>query len=240
MPTPSQQQLAAIDIFRGLSPPELAHIARIVRTRRWQAGHCFVNYRDESRDVYLILSGRVKVAIYSEDGREVAFREMKAGESFGEIAAIDGKPRSANVIALTEAEVGSITAAEFMDLVRRYPAVSEGCLRKLTGLVRQLSDRVEEFSRPVPERVCKELIRLAQANSSDKRTACLRPAPKHADIASRVNTHREAVSRLMSELARAGIVERRSGELVVHDIKRLVDHAARLHARSQGGFNLQG
>jgi CRP/FNR family transcriptional regulator, cyclic AMP receptor protein len=133
------------------------------------------------------------------------------------------------VIAITDAQVGSVSANEFMELVRRYPSVAEATLRKLVVLVRSLSQRVYEFSEPVPVRICNELVRLSEANSADGKTARLRPPPKHADVASRVNTHREAVSRLMSQLARLGIVERVRGELVVRDVRRLKAFGEQLH-----------
>jgi CRP/FNR family transcriptional regulator, cyclic AMP receptor protein len=230
MSTPKPQQLAAVDLLQGLPPQDLEQVARHVRTRSWPAGHTFVNYRDDSHDVYFVLSGRVRVTAYSEAGREVSFRDLEPGTSFGELAAIDRKPRSANVIALTDAVVGSVTAGEFMDLVRRYPPVAEATLRKVVTLVRALTQRVYEFAEPVPVRICNELIRLAEEHSADGgRTARLRPPPKHADIAARLNIHREAVSRLMSQLARLGIVGRASGELVVRDIARLKAFRDRLH-----------
>ena len=229
MSTLKPQNLAAVDLLRGLSPQELDEVARRLHVRHWPAGHCFVNFRDESHDVYFVLEGKVRVTIYSEAGREISFRDLEPGTSFGELAAIDRKPRSANVIAITDAQVGSVSANEFMELVRRYPSVAEATLRKLVVLVRSLSQRVYEFSEPVPVRICNELVRLSEANSADGRTARLRPPPKHADVASRVNTHREAVSRLMSQLARLGIVERVRGELVVRDVRRLKAFAEQLH-----------
>jgi CRP/FNR family cyclic AMP-dependent transcriptional regulator len=229
MSTLKPQNLAAVDLLRGLSPQELDEVARRLHVRHWPAGHCFVNFRDESHDVYFVLEGKVRVTIYSEAGREISFRDLEPGTSFGELAAIDRKPRSANVIAITDAQVGSVSANEFMELVRRYPSVAEATLRKLVVLVRSLSQRVYEFSEPVPVRICNELVRLSEANSADGKTARLRPSPKHADVASRVNTHREAVSRLMSQLARLGIIERVRGELVVRDVRRLKAFGEQLH-----------
>ena len=81
-------------------PVELGEVERHVRIRQFQAGQTVVGYQDNSHDLFFILSGQLKVTIYSEAGREVAFRELHAGQSFGELSAIDGQPRSANVIAL--------------------------------------------------------------------------------------------------------------------------------------------
>src|SRR3954467_11648196 len=95
MSAPTLRQLAAVDILAGLSDNDLGEIGRRMRHRRWPAGHPFVGHRDESRDVYFVLEGKVRVTIYSESGREVSFRDLDAGATFGELAAIDRKPRSA-------------------------------------------------------------------------------------------------------------------------------------------------
>ena len=131
-------------------------------------------------------------------------------------------------MALTDVLVGSIPAAEFMALMRQYPSVAEAVLVKLADLVRALSQRLYELSEPVPVRICTELIHMAEARSQDGRTARLRPPPKHADIASRLLTHREAVSRPLSDLRREGLVERGRGELVIRDIPRLREFAEEL------------
>jgi CRP-like cAMP-binding protein len=221
--------LAAVDLFRGLDAAQLTEIERHARTRHYRAGQTVVGYQDDSHEVFFILAGKLKVTIYSEAGREVAFRELRAGSSFGELSAIDGGPRSANVIALTEATVTSMTAADFMTVVRRHPDVAVAVLCQLTSLVRSLSERVHGFADKVEVRICHELLRLARDGPVGANAARLRPAPKHAEIASRVNTHREAVSRLLSKLAKLGVVQRGVGELLIKDLKGLAAYARSLH-----------
>lgn len=222
--------LASVDLFRGLDVLQLQEIERYTRTRQFKAGQTVVGYQDDSHEVFFIVSGKLKVTIFSEAGREVAFRELAAGVSFGELSAIDGQPRSANVIALTDAGVISMTAADFMATLRRHPDVAIATLHKLTLLVRALSERVQEFAEKVEVRICHELLRLARESAPSGNIARLRPAPKHAEIASRVNTHREAVSRLLSKLAKLGVVERGNGELVIRDLAALASYARSLHS----------
>jgi len=73
----------------------------------------------------------------------------------------------------------------------------------------------------VKNRIHVELLRLACDHMRDERTAVISPAPTHADIASRVSTHREAVTRELNHLAQSGLVERRSRTLIIHDVPRL-------------------
>lgn len=221
--------LSAVDLFRGLDPEQLAEIERHTRTRHYRVGQTVVGYQDDSHEVFFIQSGKLKVTIFSEAGREVAFRELSAGASFGELSAIDGQPRSANVIALTDATVISMTASDFMATLRRHPDVAIASLKRLTLLVRALSERVHEFAEKVEVRICHELLRLARESMVGDNAARLRPPPKHAEIASRVNTHREAVSRLLSKLAKLGVVQRGSGELMIRDLQALAAYARSLH-----------
>lgn len=220
--------LEQVTCFCQLTGDELAEVARHVRIRHYSAHQSVVEYQDDSHDVFFIIGGRLKVTLFSEAGREVAFRELTEGQSFGELSAIDGQPRSASVIALTDAVVGSMTAADFVSTLRRYPDVAMAVLRSLTHLVRSLSERVHDFSEKVEVRVCHELLRLAKDNMVDGRTARIRPAPKQQALAARVNTHREAVSRLLSKLARRGIAQRGRGELLIKDVAALHAYAQQL------------
>ena len=222
-------QLANIDLFRELLPAALADVERRVRVRTFKPGQTVVSYQDDSHDVFFIASGRLKVTLFSESGREVEFRELHSGQSFGELSAIDGQPRSANVIAQTDATVGNMTAPEFLTILRQHPEVALAALRKLTMLVRLLSERVQEQTEKVEVRICHELLRMSRAAPPGGNVARLQPAPKQADIANRVNTHREAVSRLLTKLKAAGIVQRGRGELVVRNVQALETYARHLH-----------
>ena len=95
-------------------------------------------------------------------------------------------------------------------------------LRQLTGLIRKLGDRVVEFSAlSVKSRIHAEILRLAKNNLITENTAEITPSPTHQDIASRISTHREAVSREISELTKNAILKRSEGKLIVQDISKL-------------------
>ncbi|HEX9835379.1 MAG TPA: Crp/Fnr family transcriptional regulator [Alphaproteobacteria bacterium] len=216
--------LAAIEIFRDLDRTGLASVIRRCQHRSFAAGQQIVGQADESREVYFILSGRVRVNVFSPDGRDVTFRDLGPGEMFGEIAAIDSGPRSANCIALADSAVASLGPAEFRQVLRDHPAVADAILRRLARLVRALSDRVYEFATlAVRNRIHAELLRLSRERMTGANRATLDPAPTHAEIASRIATHREAVSREISELTRARLIAREGHALVVLDVDRLAD-----------------
>jgi CRP-like cAMP-binding protein len=167
----------------------------------------------------------------SAGGRQVTFRDQSPGEVFGELAAIDGKPRSADVVALDSVLVASLTPQAFRELLADEPLVRERVLQRLAGLVRLLSERVMDLSTlGVQNRIHAELLRLARLAGGGAKVVRLQPAPKHADIASQVSTYREQVTRELSALAKAGVLAKDGGALVVRDAAKLEKMVAEVRA----------
>jgi CRP/FNR family cyclic AMP-dependent transcriptional regulator len=219
---PSSLGLRSIALLDGLSPDRLDALARACAWRRCAPEQQIISREAEDRDLYLIVSGRVRVTTYSAGGRQVTFRDIGAGDYFGEVAAIDGEPRSADVVALESTLVAVMPPAVFWRLAREEPLVAERMLLRLAAMVRRLSDRVIDLSTlGVQNRIYAELLRLAHEAGVAGNTARIDPAPKHADIASRVSTYREQVTRELSVLVKMGILERGEHALVIRDVARL-------------------
>lgn len=215
--------LAQVELFRGLSASALESAKAHCRLRRFAASQEIFGQQSDDRDVFFVIQGRVRVTIFASSGREVAFRELEPGGAFGEVSAIDGLERSASVVALEDCALAVMSADQFRALLRERPELAERVLRNFARLIRSLTDRVVEFSTlAVQNRVQAELVRMARAAGVEKNQALLTPVPRHADIASRVATNREAVARELNRLAREGIVERRPKALAVLDFRRLV------------------
>jgi CRP/FNR family transcriptional regulator, cyclic AMP receptor protein len=214
--------LAGIAIFAGLAPKALEAVHRRCSWRRYELDEPIVDYLDSSDDVFFVASGEASVTIYSVAGKAVSFRSLGPGEIFGEYAAIDGEPRSASVEARTNCLIASMSAKEFRKLLETEAVVAQAVLKGLVRNVRSLTKRVYEFSTlAVNNRIQAELVRLAKLAPRVDRGARLEPAPTHADIASRVSTHREAVTRELNRLSRMGIIERQKGSLIIRDLDRL-------------------
>ena len=168
--------------------------------------------------------GRARVVIQAAVGKEVHYRTVRPGEVFGEFAAIDGEPRSATVEVTEPSIVASMTSWDFRNAIHDEPEIAFALLRRLTGECRRLARRVLEFSTfAVRNRVQAELLRLASRDQDPEERAVISPAPKHVAIASRVSTHREAVTRELNRLMRLGILERRGKDLLIIDVPRLTE-----------------
>lgn len=219
----SEYSLGGIAIFADLAPDALKAAQQRCSWQHYQSGESIIDYLDTSDDVFFIVEGQVRITIYSLAGKAVTFRDLARGDLFGEYAAIDGGPRSASVEARTECLIASMSAASFRDLLMCEPVAALAMIQQLVSNIRTLTNRVYEFSTlAVNNRIHAELLRLANLTRKDRNTARITPSPTHFEIASRVSTHREAVTRELSRLVRIGIVERQGDTLLVKDIDRLV------------------
>lgn len=219
---PSIHGLRSIILLEGLSVSALEELARQCRWRRFQSGEQIISRDAPDQDVYLIASGRVRVTLFSAAGREVTFRDIPAGDWFGDLAAIDGLSRSADIVALDETLLASMTPATFQRILHEHPAVCDRMLRRLVSMVRELTERIFDISTlGVRNRVHAELLRLARQAGVERNMARIDPAPKHSDIASKVSTYREQVTRELSGMAKQGLIQRSGRALVIPDVVRL-------------------
>ena len=222
--------LEGIRLLAQLPLAEREAIAKRASGRRYEAGAMVLSSEDPGGDVFFLLSGSCRVSYFSSSGREVSFRDEEPGEMFGEISAIDGGGRSATVMARSESTLAVLKRDDFLDLIFQHPKLAHATLIHLTAMVRTLSNRVVEFSTlGVKNRIHAELLRLARHHATDSPSTVIEPAPRHADIAARVSTHREAVTRELSELQKAGIVERAGSALVICDLEALTRLVAEVH-----------
>ncbi len=221
---PTAETLAGIELFRSLSADDRRAVAARCQLHHFSPDQVVVHEQDQTKDVYFIVSGLVRATMFSVSGKEVSFRDMGPGDVFGDLAAIDDMPRSLSVVTLQDSVALSMSPAVFWEVVEIYPSVSQAELKRLTALIRLLSERVFEFSAMgVKNRIHAELLRLAKEQSPEDNTAEIRPAPKHAEIANRISTHREAVTRELNHLEQAGLIERPSGAIVIRDLARLAE-----------------
>jgi len=216
--------LSEIGVLSALDGDAKQSIAALCSWQNIKQDKQIIGHLDRSDDVYFLVQGTVRAITYSFDGKEVSFRDIGPGEIFGEYAAIDGGERSANIFALTDIFVGSLSGQAFLDLLAQYPEVSLAVMRLLTQQIRDLTKRIFEFSAfAVKNRIHAELLRLALASRPTGNVAQIVKMPTHAELASRISTHREAITREFNILARSGLMERRGQITFINDLTALQD-----------------
>ena len=216
------RSLRSIAFFSDLDDATLAAVGAACRTRKFPARQVMIGHKDQSFDVLFLLAGLARVSIYSAGGRQVSFRDIRPGAIFGELSAIDGHARSASVECVDPCTAVIMPRQAFLQALAEHPPFMMAVMRHLTAQVRNLTERVFEFSTlAVRNRVQAELLRLAGNPASPAREAVLSPAPTHADIASRISTHREAVTRELNRLEHEGILAKEGRTLRIRDLARL-------------------
>lgn len=214
--------LSQIRLLSDLPAQELWRLEQQCRYRRFGADEHIIDRDSPNTDLLFLVRGRVRVVNYSISGREITFDELEAGAFFGEISAIDGKPRGTGAMAIEDSLVLALSRTAFLEMCANNPQVAMRVLLHLAAACRSANDRIMDLSTLAAQsRVQAELLRQAQAHHNRPNSAIIEPIPVHSDIASRVSTTRETVARVLNDLARKGILERCKGALVIHDMRRL-------------------
>jgi len=229
------RSLAGITLFEGLGDAERRHLEGRCHWRRYSAGETILERGGESREVLFIVEGGVNIVDYSPAGREVAYAALGAGECFGELAAIDGQPRSASVVATGETLVAILESAKFLDLLKERVEVTFRMLVRLTTMVRGGDVRIMELiTLAATQRVYAELLRMAKRDTAVPDLYVIHPLPPLREVASRVSTTRETVARALSQLYPSGLIRRKGKSLYIMDRAKFAAMLASLR-KEQGG-----
>ena len=210
----SNSQTPLLDVLDADTRRRLLAQARLIRVRKGQA---LVSRGEMSTDVLIVQDGRLRALLYTADGREVSLRELSPGQMIGELSALDGAVRSVSVVAVEDSRLMAFGQRAFREVIEGTPAAADWLLRRLANQVRSLTDRVFELSAlNVQTRLHCELLRLARLQGGQ-----IESLPTHAELASRIATHREAVTRELSALERRKVLKSGRRRLVFLDLEQL-------------------
>ena len=190
----------------------LDKIAAVATVRTFPKRAIIVTEGDDTDSLYVLLSGKARVFVADDKGREVQLNQLGAGEYFGEVT-LDGGPRSASVMAVEECRCAVVKRAELTPFIEKNPELALHIVRKLARRVRDLTDNVRSLAlMDVYGRVARLLLELAEEKDGK---LVIDEALTHKDIASRVGASREMISRIFSDLAEGGYVRKEDGHLVI-------------------------
>jgi CRP/FNR family transcriptional regulator, cyclic AMP receptor protein len=176
---------------------------------------------ESSSRVFIVMEGRLQVVLYSPSGRQVSLRELVEGDIFGELAAIDGADRCANIIAVTNARLTAFNRNDFLNAIHSSADTVDWLLGQLAAQVRRLTEKIFELSvLNVQARLHCELLRLGRYALASGRLE-IYPAPTHVELAYRIGSNREAVTREMRALSARNIIRTHRRRLEFVDITLL-------------------
>ena len=202
--------LHSVPIFADLDPTAAAALERLVTVRTYAAGAVMVSQEEPGDALFVLVSGKVKVVLYSEAGREVILSIFKSpGDFFGEMSLLDEEPRSASVVAAEPSRLLVLRRGDFRAHIEAHPCTA---LRALTELARRLRRADELIGNlallDVFGRLARKLRELAASDGEEIDDGVLiRNRPTQAELAAMIGSSRETVSRALSELARRGHLE---------------------------------
>ncbi len=214
--------LRVIALFDEMTDADLARVGESCTTSTYKKNAEILSENDKTDDVFFILSGTVRINSISAKGREVIYSECSAGNIFGEFSAIDGLPRSASVIAISDVALARMPAASFFELLHSNGPVATKLVELLVAKIRRTSVQVFEVAAlSLRERLRRELLRLAASGEKVGRAVIIKPAPTHQEIASHLGSHREAVTREFHRFEVDGLLEVHRRQICILDPERL-------------------
>lgn len=202
--------LARTSLFAGLDQFELLRLGGRTRRRSYSKGEHVFHQGDIGDAVFILAEGRVKVIFATADGDEMVLATLQPPDIFGELALIDGGPRSASIQTLEPTIVLTLGRATLLDLMSRRPDVTDVVLRSLGGLVRRMIAQAGDLVfLDLHGRVAKLLV-----SSPDLRLT-------QSDLAAMVGGSRQSVNQILRHFERRGYLRIEGGKLIVNDLEAL-------------------
>jgi len=211
-------EIRDIDLLAEIGEDSARRFAPSVSWRNFGENELVIDMDDRSSDVLFVISGVVRVINRNEDGKQYILGELGPGSVFGEMAAIDGVARSATVTTLQPTRVATIPARTFMEIITSQPGVCRAILEMLVVRVRRLNRQLSEHAYlTAVERLYAELLRLSRHRKGHDGQRSISPPPTQQELAERIGSRREVVSRALSALEKEKLLEKTRGALVLPD-----------------------
>jgi CRP/FNR family transcriptional regulator, cyclic AMP receptor protein len=221
--------LRQVTIFRDLPSEVLADLATRVHPRSVEAGSVIVSAEEPGDSLFVIGRGKVKVVLYGETGREIILSILRGGDFFGEMSLLDRQPRSANVVAVEDADLLSLDRDAFEKHLSAHPSTALAILAEMSRRLRHADEVIGNLALlDVYGRVARTIRELAHKQGEPVDGGLLvRERPTQQEIAGLIGTSRETVSRALSEFTRRGLVEMQGKQILVRwEFLRKVEDAA--------------
>lgn len=211
--------LKQIPLFTDLADDEIEILCQVSKSRYYPK-NTIIFHEDEPGDtLHVIITGRVKIVLWWEDGRELTLSTLKEGEFFGEMSLLDEAPRSANVLALENTETISIQRKDFIIQVEKHPLLLLKIVKELCRRLRNVDEKIGNLAfLDVYGRVARLLMELAKSKGTlTKYGIIIANMPPHREIAATLGSSREAVSRVLSDMKKRGQISTSGRDLILHE-----------------------
>jgi CRP/FNR family transcriptional regulator, cyclic AMP receptor protein len=217
--------LARTRLFGGLDQEALQRVADSVVERRFRRGAVVFSQGDEGTSLYVVASGRLKLAVTTASGSTIVLTTLTHPDTFGELALVDGRPRSATVAALEPSVLLTVGRPTVLSLLSDQPAVSDALLRGIGATVRRLTQQAADLALlDLTARVAKLLVTLADQPGVPGTTGADAVVELHltqADMAQMVGGTRQSVNQILSGFASRGLIEVRGRTILLRRLTEM-------------------
>ncbi|MFC1485973.1 Crp/Fnr family transcriptional regulator [Candidatus Latescibacterota bacterium] len=194
--------LKQVPLFSSLQKDELETIIRFSTTRKYPKETMIFLEDEEGDTLFIILKGKVKVSNFSESGKEIILSILNAGDFFGEMSLLDGKPRSASVTAIEDSELRLVHRNDFLSVIKKHPQIAFKLLGELSSRLRKADQLIDSLANlNVTGRIAGILLQLAEERGIQTNQGVLiQSRPTHQELANMVGATRETVTRVLKQL----------------------------------------
>jgi len=218
MPGSVDVDVLARSVVLGTLPrSELEGLVSSFRRRNYRRGETIMHQGDPGNVVHVVCDGRVKVVLPSEGGDEAVLTILGPGDVLGEMALLDGEPRSATAVALEPVITATLSRETFLELLQRSPAAVEGVLAGLAQTIRRLSGEVGDLMfLDLQGRLAKKLLELAESHGSEGEDGIeIQATLTQEDLAGMIGATRPRVNQLLGSFEDRGAISRRGRRIVI-------------------------
>ncbi|TMR98656.1 Crp/Fnr family transcriptional regulator [Nonomuraea basaltis] len=213
--------LAEIPLFRVLGESGIQSTARAGHARRYRSGQIIFHQGDPGESLYVLLDGLVKVVFTTEHGDEIVLNMLTRGDTFGEMALLDGSPRSASIVTVRPAWVFALPRARLLELMREHPGLADEFLRLLGHMVRRLTGQAADLAfLDLGGRLAKLLLQLADKSGGTQGVVDL-PGLTQSDLAALIGATRPAVNRALQSLVSRELIAIEGRTITLLDVAAL-------------------
>jgi CRP-like cAMP-binding protein len=221
---PLAETLTSVPFFSGLDEAGLESVGRTVRSRRFRRGEVIFHQGDPGDALFIVMSGAIKISLPSDTGDEAILATLRAGDVFGELALLDGAPRSATATSLEPTETLVLPRQQFRELIATEPAVRDALLASIAGELRRLTNHVEELHfLDITGRLASRLTRLANDGGTRLPDGSIRLAAPltQGDLAAMIGCTRQSVNKLLGIFTDDHLIRLDRDSIVILDLEGL-------------------
>lgn len=224
------EALGAVPLFAGLDAAGLDSLSHGMRVRRFRRNETVFHVGDPGDALFIVMSGSIKITLPADTGDEAILATLRPGDFFGELALLDGAPRSATAIAIEPTETFILSRERFKELIATEPAMREALLGTLAAEVRRLTHHVEELHfLDITGRLASRLVRLANDSGTRRSDGTIQLAGPltQGDLAAMIGCTRQSVNKLLGMFTDDGLIRLERDRIIVVDLEGLLRAAHR-------------